>query len=240
MNKQEPSASENLRALCELAGGVAAGAGPVTRVGSAMGAGTDRSGSPAGLAGKPLHQRKLIGGLGFLAVTSVAAVAAVVTHWRSDIALPAKPAASATAPKPAATTSTLQVPGQAGLQAQVSWHAGELVVDFDQLPLQHAITLLAQATQATVTGLDRLQRPVFVTMHRRFSNRGLAWQELLARHTGFSLACSASSCQVAITGETTMSTPPPPAHAEELTPDGHAAPTGPDAEERLSQPDGAC
>jgi hypothetical protein len=228
MNKQDTTPSQNLRVLCEHAGILAAGGGKASR----SEATTDSTARLAGMSGKPLRRRMLIGGVGLLALVGVGA------QLRHDGAAPATPAA--TAAVAAAAVAQQPAPGFTEPESQVLWRAGELVVTFDEVPLPQAVALLAQATRTSVSGMALLRKPVSVTLHRRFADLGLAWQALLAGHAGFSIACGAGHCQVAITGETASSVPPPRAGIADPATDGAAAPTGPGAEERLSQPDGAC
>jgi hypothetical protein len=135
----------------------------------------------------------------------------------------------------------LSTSGVASPVEPVRWQGSELMIDLDQVPLPHAIALLARATNTTVTSVQLLQGPAPVTMHRRFSDVANAWQHLLQSHAGFSMSCGASDCQVWIANEIAAPTSTETPNAKRTLPSAAAAPasTAPTELEK-SQPGGSC
>ena len=191
--------------------------------------------SPWGLASVPWHRRPLltfglVGGSGLIGL-------AVAAQFHGPAA-PADAAAPVVAAEP---TQTAPLPTAAGPSAAARWQGEQLSVDFDEVPLQQAITWLAQATHTTVTGAEWLQQSVPVTLHLRVGDIVIAWQQLLQRSAHFSITCSAAKCPVWITGAIAAPAPTPmPA----VMPAGRAAPDSPadkaSEELEMSQPGGSC
>jgi hypothetical protein len=126
--------------------------------------------------------------------------------------------------------------------APARWEGDELVVDFEQVPLAQAVSLLAIATGTQVHGADQLKAPAFVTLHLRTREVPAAWQQLLQRHAAFSMSCSESSnCQVWVRSEAAGPTAAGAADRIDASAgDDRAGPAGASRDDMESQPDGSC
>jgi len=121
-------------------------------------------------------------------------------------------------------------PPLTSLAEPIGWQDGELVVSLQQVPLAQAITMLARATQTTVSGAAVLRRSgaTPTTMQARFVDTTSAWNSLLRDHGGFSIACSALSCHLWITSEHAAASAAAAPNAERALPagGGSSAPAG--------------